>query len=486
MTGADALLDDVQRAKRGRRTAAFFDFDGTLIDGYSAWAMMQHRAQRRELSPLEVAKLLMVGLEASVGRADFERFMRVGVEAFRGRQADDLSEMGERLMRTVLGGTLYPEGWELVAAHKRRGHTVVLATSALPFQVEPLARELEIDHILCTRLGEKDGLLTGLVDGPILWGPGKAAAVRAFAREHRIDLGRSFAYGNGTEDAEYLEAVGRPVAVNPSDKLEQLASERGWPTARFRPRARPGLEAVGRTAAAYGGFVTALGAGVGVGALKRSRREGMNVTMKVGSDVALGLAGIDLRVSGREHLWSHRPAVFIFNHQSWLDGFIIMKLLRQDVTAVAKKEVSRQPVFGQVGWLMNMAYVDRADPVQARKALEPVVERIREGYSLAISPEGTRSPTPRLGPFKKGAFHMAMQSGAPIVPIVIRNAGLHLWRGSVFMRKGTIDVRVLPPVWTDDWTPKDLGERVADVRERFARTLADWPANGRVRARAVR
>jgi HAD superfamily hydrolase (TIGR01490 family) len=485
MSDADALLDQVQAAPRGRRTAAFFDFDGTLIDGYSAMAMMQHRAQRRELSPLEVAKLMMVGLEASVGRADFERFMRVGVEAFRGRQADDLDEMGERLMRAVLGGCLYPEGWELVAAHRRRGHTVVIATSALPFQVAPLARELGIEHVLCTRLGEKDGVLSGEVEGPILWGPGKAAAVRAFAREQRLDLERSFAYGNGTEDAEYLETVGRPVAVNPTGELERVASQRGWPVARFRPRARPGLEAVGRTAAAYGGFVGALWAGAGVGLLKRSRRQGMNVTMQLGSDVALDLAGIELRVTGREHLWSHRPAVFIFNHQSWLDGFIVMKLLRENVTAVAKKEVSRQPIFGQVGWLMNMAYVDRGNTAQARKALEPVVDRIREGYSLAISPEGTRSPTPRLGPFKKGAFHMAMQSGVPIVPIVIRNAGLHLWRGSMFMRKGTIDVHVLPPIPTDGWTTDDLGDRVAAVRERFEQTLADWPADGRVWAKAV-
>jgi putative phosphoserine phosphatase/1-acylglycerol-3-phosphate O-acyltransferase len=175
---ADMLLDRVRQAPRGRRTAAFFDFDGTLIDGYSAMAMMQHRARRRELTPLELARLGMVGLEATVGRADFERFMRVGVRAFRGRTAEDLAELGERLTHTALGGCLYGEAWELVAAHRRRGHTVVIATSALPFQVEPLARELGVDQVLCTRLAERDGVLTGEVDGPILWGAWSPAAAR--------------------------------------------------------------------------------------------------------------------------------------------------------------------------------------------------------------------------------------------------------------------------------------------------------------------
>jgi putative phosphoserine phosphatase/1-acylglycerol-3-phosphate O-acyltransferase len=202
----------------------------------------------------------------------------------------------------------------------------------------------------------------------------------------------------------------------------------------------------------------------------------MNTTMSLGSDAGLTLAGIKLNVTGQEHLWSHRPAVFIFNHQSWLDGMIVMKLLREDVTAVAKKEVSRQPVMGQIAWLMNMAFVDRGNTEQARAALTPVVERISEGYSLAISPEGTRSPTPRVGRFKKGAFHMALQAGVPIVPIVIRNAGQLLWRGSTVMRKGTVDIRVLPPIDVNAWTVENLGTHVDDVREQFVDTLAEWPA----------
>jgi putative phosphoserine phosphatase/1-acylglycerol-3-phosphate O-acyltransferase len=103
------------------------------------------------------------------------------------------------------------------------------------------------------------------------------------------------------------------------------------------------------------------------------------------------------------------------------------------------------------------------------------VDRLREGYSIAISPEGTRSPTPAVGRFKKGAFHMAMQGGVPIVPIVIRNAGELLWRGSTCIRSGTIDVVVHPPISVSGWSIEELDDRVAEVRELFVGTLASWP-----------
>jgi hypothetical protein len=76
MNDVQARLDEVRSAPRGRRTAAFFDFDGTMIDGYSAMVMMEHRARRRDVSPVELGRLMAVGMEAAVGRADFERFMR--------------------------------------------------------------------------------------------------------------------------------------------------------------------------------------------------------------------------------------------------------------------------------------------------------------------------------------------------------------------------------------------------------------------------
>src|SRR5207244_13271570 len=189
-----------------------------------------------------------------------------------------------------------------------------------------------------------------------------------------------------------------------------------------------------------------------------------------GTEAALALAGVRLNVVGEENLWSSRPAVFIFNHQSSLDALIVGSLLRRDITAVAKKEAARDPRFAPVGLLIDVAYIDRSNSKKARSALAPVVEKLRSGVSLAIAPEGTRTPTPRLGRFKKGAFHIAMQADVPIVPLVIRNAGELMWRGSSLVRAGTVDVVVLPPVATDGWRVDDLDRHIDAIRQDYTET----------------
>jgi putative phosphoserine phosphatase/1-acylglycerol-3-phosphate O-acyltransferase len=188
---------------------------------------------------------------------------------------------------------------------------------------------------------------------------------------------------------------------------------------------------------------------------------------------------VRLNITGEQHLWSHRPAVFVFNHQSSMDVPIIANLVRRDLTGVAKKEASRDPRFAILGYVAGVAYIDRGNTEQAKAALAPAVERLRDGVSLAISPEGTRSATPRLGRFKKGAFHVAMQAGVPIVPIVIRNAGEVMWRGSFLVRPGTVDVTVLPPIPTRGWRVEDVGRHAAELEQRFRETLDDWPDGSR-------
>jgi putative phosphoserine phosphatase/1-acylglycerol-3-phosphate O-acyltransferase len=216
---------------------------------------------------------------------------------------------------------------------------------------------------------------------------------------------------------------------------------------------------------------------VGVGVLNRSRRAAANLLSSVAPEVALGLAGVSLRVTGEEHIWSHRPAVFTFNHQSALDVFILADLLRRDFTGVVKQEASRDPLFAPLGYLAGVAYVerDRGTKSDAQAALAPARERLREGISIAIAPEGTRSATRQVGPFKKGAFHLAMQAGVPVVPIVIRNAGDLMWRRSLVVRPGTVDVVVHPPIDVSGWKAEELDDRVAEVRRLYVDTLVAWP-----------
>jgi putative phosphoserine phosphatase/1-acylglycerol-3-phosphate O-acyltransferase len=256
-----------------------------------------------------------------------------------------------------------------------------------------------------------------------------------------------------------------------------VAHERGWPVLRCAPRpgTPPPLD-VARTVGFYGAMAAAGYAGAAIGLLRRSRKAMVDVTGAVGSDLGLAVAGIDVDiVEGAEHLWSARPCVFVFNHQSKLDTIVVAKLLRTDFTGVAKKEAANVPGFGQFFRLAGVAFIDRSNPAQAREALQPAVDKLREGTSLVLAPEGTRSATPRLGPFKKGAFHIAMQAGVPMVPIVLRNVGELMWRGSQTLRSGTIEVCVLPPVDTSDWRRETLTDHVAEVRKLFLDTLEHWP-----------
>jgi len=467
------LIEDVEAGPAGPEVGAFFDFDGTLIAGYSANAWYGERLRRFDVGPTELARTLLAGFDMSLRGADVTRFMEIAVAAWAGRAADEIEALGERLFVQQIAGMVYPQAGALIRAHREAGHTIAIASSATPFQVAPLARELGIDNLLCTEVEVVNGLATGKLGGPVLWGTGKANAVRSFAEEKGIDLDESYAYGNGKEDVPYLETVGRPRPLNPDGGLTELARDHGWQTYRFRGRGRAGPVPVIRTGAALAGLSGAVAAGVGLGLLTRSRRAAANLAISAGTESALALAGVRLNVDGEENLWSSRPAVFIFNHQSSLDTLIVGSLVRRDITAVAKKEAARDPRFAPVGLLMDVAYIDRSNSAKARSALEPVVEKLRSGVSLTIAPEGTRTPTPRLARFKKGAFHIAMQAGVPIVPIVIRNAGELMWRGSLVVRPGTVDVAVLDPVATTGWRAGNLDRHIQAIRRSYMDTFSE-------------
>ncbi|GAA5156826.1 HAD-IB family hydrolase [Pseudonocardia eucalypti] len=473
----DELVARVYAAPRGPKVAAFFDYDGTVITGYSAMAFYNKRLRDRDMGVAELAKTSWASVRGIRTEREFGELLDLSLAAWRGKTPDELMALGRELFKHEIAAALHSEVWQLIEAHHAMGHTVVLASSATRFQVAPMAEDIGADHVLCTELEVVDGMVTGRPLGAPLWGLGKARAVRRLAAEKDIDLATSFAYSNGDEDVMFLETVGSAVAVEPQEALAAEAGRRGWPVLRCVPRGgRPSPVEMLRTVGFYGGFAAAVGAGIGVGLLRRSRRDMLDVSTGLGADLSLALAGVRVDVlRGAEYL-DHRPAVFVFNHQSKLDPIIAMKLLRGGFTGVAKKEAKNIPGFGQLFQLADVAFVDRGNTAQAVKALEPAVAKVRdEGISLIISPEGTRSATPRLGRFKKGAFHIAMQAGVPMVPIVIRNAGEVMWRGAQAIRAGTVELVVLPPVPTRDWRVETLADHVAAVRGLFVETLANWP-----------
>jgi putative phosphoserine phosphatase/1-acylglycerol-3-phosphate O-acyltransferase len=474
----DALLDEIKACPAGSETAVFFDFDGTLIDGYSASALYAHRLRNFEIGPSEVVHTVRASLGGPLTEDEFEGLISRGISGWARRAPDEIAELGERLFAQGIAGSLFHGAWRVVKAHQRRGHTVVIATSATRFQVAPLARELGIDHILCTELETVDGLLTGRLQGRTLWGAGKLAAVEKFAADHDVDLGQAYGYANGDEDAPFLAALGRPHAVNPQSDLAHEALLRDWPIVIFpRGPGRLDPKPAVRTAAMYATLIGAGAVGIATGILSGSRRHGVDTATSLFAHVASAIGDVKVDVTGAPHLWSHRPAVFMINHQSALiDLIVTTSLLQGGFTGVAKKEAASVPVIGQLLTLADFAFLDRADGAQARMVLDQAAERLARGTSIVISPEGTRSLTPSIGLFKKGGFHLAMQAGVPIVPIVIRNAGELMWRAAKTARPGTVEVLVHEPIPTMGWTKRDLDAAVERVHRLYLDTLEDWPA----------
>jgi putative phosphoserine phosphatase/1-acylglycerol-3-phosphate O-acyltransferase len=266
--------------------------------------------------------------------------------------------------------------------------------------------------------------------------------------------------------------VGHPKVLNPSSKLERIALHNRWPVARFGSRGRPSISQFVRSVAATASLVTSFAAGLPIYALTGSRRASQNFSFSLFADTAGALIGLDLNVKGEEHLWEQRPAVFVFNHQSKADVVIIAQLVRRDIAGVGKKEIKKMPVIGTVMEMGGVVLIDRGDAKSAIKSMKPLVDAMKkEGKSVVLAPEGTRTISPKLTTFKKGAFHLAMQAGVPMIPIVIHNAGDVAPKGDFVFRPATVDVEVLPPVDTSNWKTETLTEHVREVRNMFLKTL---------------
>jgi putative phosphoserine phosphatase/1-acylglycerol-3-phosphate O-acyltransferase len=475
MPAADAIAA-IEAGPKGPDIGAFFDFDGTLIDGYSATAYFTDRFRRREMRLDEAVDIVRVLWRGDMDEREFADVISKAVVELAAHPEQEVIELWSRLFKEKIARLLFPEAWSLVKAHQKMGHTVAIATSATRYQAAPIAEELGIEHLLCTRATVRDGRLTGGVEGAPLWGAGKAAAVCDFATAHGIELSRSYGYANGNEDIAFLKTVGHATAVNPKPALIEAAQRAGWTMLRFPARRKASLATRARSLGAYCALAATSLGGLAYAVASGKKRRAAELVSAISSDIILAITGIEVEAQGEHHLWAHRPALFLFNHQSTVDDYILLTLLRRGFTGIAKKEVAKMPLLGQILGALDFAFIDRGNTRSAKEAMQPAVDRLRHGMSVVIAPEGTRSLTPRLGQFKKGAFHIAMQAGAPVVPVVIRNTYEVMPRGSLLFRTGTVQVCVLPAIDVTTWKVADLDRHVADVQALFQRTLDDWPA----------
>ncbi|MUM17626.1 HAD-IB family hydrolase [Mycobacterium sp. CBMA271] len=231
---------DIAISPAGPQVGAFFDLDGTLVAGFTPTAHARDRMLRRQASVGEILGVLEATFRYKLGRMEFERLVVRAAGYLRGDPLTDLEDVGERIFHQHNASMIYPKMRELVQAHRRQGHTVVLSSSALTIHAEPVARDLGIAHVLCNHFDvDADGLLTGGIRKPIVWGRNKATAVKRFCESNDVDLQRSYFYADGEEDVDLMTLVGAPCPVNPRGRLAVMAAEHGWPVLRLddpRPR----------------------------------------------------------------------------------------------------------------------------------------------------------------------------------------------------------------------------------------------------------
>ncbi len=188
----------------------------------------------------------------------------------------------------------------------------------------------------------------------------------------------------------------------------------------------------------------------------------------------LKIQGIRLEVEGAEHLAGRQMRVATFNHTSTLDGMIVPAINPQGGVSALKREAIYLPLVGLAVWSMGFLLIDRGRTERARRTLQRAAARMeRQRLTVFIAPEGTRSPDGGLHEFKRGAFHVALASRAPIVPIIIDGAFALLPRQRHISRPGRIRVRILPAIDTQGLTRDGLTEFIAALHATYERELAD-------------
>lgn len=192
-----------------------------------------------------------------------------------------------------------------------------------------------------------------------------------------------------------------------------------------------------------------------------------------GSKLWIRASGAQVRVSGGENVRQDKSYIFIANHHSYLDTTALFAYVPIRIALIAKKEVLKVPVLGRGMTFINFVAIDRSNPQKALQTMDKVREIVESGYSFGIFGEGTRGMPGEFLPFKKGPFHLAMQTGAAIIPVAIKNTDYLMGKKTGVVNPGTMEIVLLPPIETKNLTTEDLPDLLEKTREAIALELSE-------------
>ncbi len=194
-----------------------------------------------------------------------------------------------------------------------------------------------------------------------------------------------------------------------------------------------------------------------------------------GVRLGCALSGIRFHVAGAENLPRDRSAVYFSNHQSNIDPPLLFAALHPRMHILYKQEMDRIPILTRAFRMGGFIPIDRRNKEAAMRSIEAGARSIRNGSSFLIFPEGTRSRTEDLLPFKKGGFIMAILAQAPAVPVAIQGGRSAMRKGSWIIRPVTVSIRVGSPVETAGLTRDDRDRLIARIRHEIETLFAAGP-----------
>jgi 1-acyl-sn-glycerol-3-phosphate acyltransferase len=208
----------------------------------------------------------------------------------------------------------------------------------------------------------------------------------------------------------------------------------------------------------FGGVVTL------VSFLDPTRRAPLAIT-RVWGRIVLAIYGVRIFVEGADRVPRDQPVVVMSNHQSVFDILALLETLPIPFRFVAKKELLRVPVFGWAVWASGQIVIDRQNRTRAVASLRRAAARVREGASVMIFPEGTRSADGRLQSFKSGGFHLAIEAQVPVLPVTVSGSQFISEKGTAWVRRGrAMKITYGTPIPTEGLRPGDREELKNRVR----------------------
>jgi len=192
----------------------------------------------------------------------------------------------------------------------------------------------------------------------------------------------------------------------------------------------------------------------------------------------LALSNIRVTVKGLSNLKPRRSYIYMANHMSNFDIPVLQAFLPVQFRWLAKAELYKIPVFGYAMKRAGYISIDRSDRKSAIESLNKAVNIIRDGISVVIFPEGTRSRTHNIQPFKKGGFFLAVDSGVPIIPIIIHGTERIMPKKQMLIKPGNVTLEIAKPMISSDYTRETKNDLMDKIRDIFLKSFEKNKKNG--------